>query len=382
MAAERPRLVLMTADTVGGVWHYAVELAGALGRRGVRVALATMGAPLTASQREQIAAVSTATVHESSYRLEWMEEPWDDVRRAGEWLLALERDLRPDLVHVNQFAFGALPFRAPKLVVAHSCVLSWWRAVHRVPVPPLWRRYQDEVAAGLEGADLVAAPTRAMLDTLDENYGFDRAGVVVPNGRDSAAYAPGAKQPVILAAGRLWDEAKNLAALEAIAPHLAWPVLVAGSVAHPDGGVRSARCVIPLGELAPRALARHYARAAIYALPAHYEPFGLSVLEAALSGCALVLGDIPSLREIWQDAALFVAREDPTALRDTLLRLISDEVFRAELSGRARSRALTLTPERMARGYLAAYAALLDPAAGMPGARAAGPNTEARACAS
>ena len=38
-----------------------------------------------------------------------------------------------------------------------------------------------------------------------------------------------------------------------------------------------------------------FARAGIYALPAVYEPFGLSVLEAALSGCALVLGDIPSL---------------------------------------------------------------------------------------
>ena len=47
-------------------------------------------------------------------------------------------------------------------------------------------------------------------------------------------------------------------------------------------------------------------RAAIYALPARYEPFGLSILEAALSGCALVIGDIPSLREIWADAALFV----------------------------------------------------------------------------
>jgi glycogen(starch) synthase len=382
MAAERPRLVLMTVDTVGGVWHYAVELAAALGRRGVRVALATMGAPLNASQREQIASVSTATVHEGSYKLEWMEEPWEDVRRAGDWLCALERDLRPDLLHLNQFAFGALPFATPKLVVAHSCVLSWWRAVHHVQAPPLWGRYRDEVAAGLAAADLVAAPTRAMLDTLVVNYDFDRAGVVIPNGRDSAAYMPGTKHPVILAAGRLWDEAKNLAALEAIAPHLPWPVLVAGSAVHPDGGVRSARCVVPLGELAPRALAHHYARAAIYALPARYEPFGLSVLEAALAGCALVLGDISSLREIWNDAALFVAPEDASGFRGALMRLVSDNVFRDQLAARARARALKLTPERMVRGYLAAYAALLDPPGSTRGARGASWNTETRACAS
>jgi glycosyltransferase involved in cell wall biosynthesis len=311
-----------------------------------------------------------------------MDEPWDDVRRAGEWLIALERDLHPDLVHLNQFAFGALPFAAPKLVVAHSCVLSWWRAVHHVAAPPIWRKYSEEVAAGLASADAVVAPTRAMLDTLSENYEFDREGVVIPNGRDSAAYAPGTKQPLVLAAGRLWDEAKNLAALEAIAPHLPWPVLAAGSVAHPDGGIRSPRCVIPLGELTPHALARHYARATIYALPARYEPFGLSVLEAALAGCALVLGDIQSLREVWGDAAVFVAPENPAALRDALLRLISDVALREELATRARSRALKFTPDRMARGYLSTYAALLSPVGKTTAARATSVATETRACAS
>ena len=57
MAAKLPRLVLMTTDTVGGVWHYAIELALALAARDVRVALATMGAPLNTAQRSQIASV-------------------------------------------------------------------------------------------------------------------------------------------------------------------------------------------------------------------------------------------------------------------------------------------------------------------------------------
>ena len=38
-----------------------------------------------------------------------------------------------------------------------------------------------------------------------------------------------------------------------------------------------------------------------------YEPFGLAVLEAAQAGCALVLSDIPTFRELWDGAALFVA---------------------------------------------------------------------------
>jgi glycogen(starch) synthase len=133
MDARRNQRVLITADTVGGVWTYAVELAGALDRLGVRVALATMGAPLHEHQRVQLAMLPGVTVYESTYKLEWMQDPWDDVERAGEWLLQLEHECQPDLVHLNQFAFGALPFAAPTLVVAHSCVLSWWQAVKGEP---------------------------------------------------------------------------------------------------------------------------------------------------------------------------------------------------------------------------------------------------------
>src|SRR4051812_3870749 len=116
MDANGPQSVLLTTDTVGGVWHYTLELVAALHGRGVRTAVATMGAPLRPEQRAQLAQWPATTLHESNWKLEWMDEPWADVARAGEWLLDLERDLQPDVVHLNQFAFGALPFTAPTLV--------------------------------------------------------------------------------------------------------------------------------------------------------------------------------------------------------------------------------------------------------------------------
>jgi glycosyltransferase involved in cell wall biosynthesis len=102
-------------------------------------------------------------------------------------------------------------------------------------------------------------------------------------------------------------------------------------------------------------LAGWMSRAAIYAMPARYEPFGLSILEAGLSGCALVLGDIPSLREVWRDAAIFVSPDDPTALAAAIQRLIDDAPLRAALGTRARRRAVRFSPLAMARGYLDAY---------------------------
>lgn len=360
--------LLLTADTVGGVWTYAVELARALAPQAtlaphdIEIALATMGAPLTPEQRAEIHPLSHVTVFESPFKLEWMEEPWEDVARAGDWLLDVERCVRPDVVHLNgDFAHGALPWRAPALVVGHSCVLSWWEAVHGEAAPEGdWGRYKHTVTRGLRGAAAVAAPTAALGAALLRHYGPFRGDArIVPNARAAAQFPPGPKEPFILSAGRLWDAAKNVAALSAVAPGLPWPMYVAGEDRHPDGGRARHDNVGFLGRLAPTHLAGWLARAALYALPARYEPFGLSALEAGLAGCALVLGDIPSLREVWgEDAALFVPPDDTAALDAALRRLIADPALREEMAARARRRALEFTPDRMAAGYLEIYGEL------------------------
>ncbi|HEU4564903.1 MAG TPA: glycosyltransferase family 4 protein [Gemmatimonadaceae bacterium] len=348
----------MTADTVGGVWSYALELARGLEALGVGVALATMGAPVSAEQAREAARVGGLELFESRYRLEWMEEPWSDVEAAGEWLLDLEQRTRPDVVHLNGYVHGALPWRAPAMVVAHSCVLSWWRAVRDEDAPPSWSRYREAVASGLGAARLVVAPTRAMLEAAEHHYGPLPASRVIPNGRDPAGWTPLAKEPLVLAAGRLWDEAKNVAALDRVAPALPWPVYVAGEERHPEGGTPALAAARPLGRLAPEALARWMGRAALYALPARYEPFGLSALEAALCGCALVLGDIASLRESWEGAAHFVPAGDDVALRCALRDLIAHPARREALAMRARERALSFGAARMADAYVAAYRAM------------------------
>jgi glycosyltransferase involved in cell wall biosynthesis len=361
----RPGRVLMTADTIGGVFTYAVELCRGLAAHDVQVVLATMGARLTRAQRATVSALANVALYESDYRLEWMDSPWRDVDAAGDWLMQLEATHAPDVVHLNGYVHGALPWRAPVLVVAHSCVLSWWQAVKGEDAPPAWNTYGQRVAAGLGRANLVVAPSGAMLDAVERLYGHMSQKRVIHNGRAPHALRTGPKEPLVLSTGRLWDEAKNLAALRACHALLPWPVYVAGAM-HPPGQGRDSN-VTPaswagihvLGTLAPEELAAWLARAAIYALPARYEPFGLSVLEAALSGCALALGDIDSLREVWGDAALFVPPDDPERLAGAISALAHDSAWRARLAGRAAERALRYAAERMTREYIDAYSQLM-----------------------
>jgi glycogen(starch) synthase len=348
--------ILMTADTVGGVWTYAIELIRALGASADHrppttdhhFILATMGRKATDAQRAELP--SNATLVESEYKLEWQDDPWSDVEAASRWLLDLERREAPDVIHLNGYAHGALDFRAPKIVVGHSCVLSWWRAVKDEDAPAEWTRYHDEVQRGLAGADLVITPSAWMLGTLDQHYRFNTPTRLIYNGRTfNRPPATDHRPPAIFAAGRLWDDAKNLRAVIEAAPRINAPVRIAG-----DGGA-DAENVQHLGRLDAAGMQRAYADASIYLFPALYEPFGLSILEAALSGCALILGDIPSLREIWDDAAIFVPPRDAEEIAHTTNELLNNEPFREELSRRARERASLYTPANMAERYRTTY---------------------------
>lgn len=350
----------MAADTVGGVWTYALELARALAVFGVEVILATMGAPLSDEQRIESKSLSNLRVMQSTYRLEWMDNPWSDVTMAGDWLLSLEDRFRPDVVHLNGYAHGVLPWSTPVLMVAHSCVLSWWRAVKKEEAPPAWHLYREKVLAGLQAADLVAAPSRAMLCELESIYGKLPNTRVIYNGRNLARSTGLPKEAFILTAGRLWDEAKNVALLASIAPQLPWPVFFAGEdkppgnkekVVHPNVNL--------LGRLSLREMEALFCKASIYALPARYEPFGLSALEAALAGSALVLGDIPSLREVWGHGAIFVPPEDPPAWEHAMKRLIGDRELVSKMAANACRKAVEYSTEKMGGEYRDAYNSLL-----------------------
>ena len=178
----------------------------------------------------------------------------------------------------------------------------------------------------------------------------------VPHGRDAALFHPQDKRDEVLCVSAPGDEAQNLLMLKRVAEELPWPVLVAGRDDLADGAPLHA-----LGTLGEPERAAHMGRSAIFASPTRYEPFGFAVLEAALAGCALVLGDISTLRETWGDAAIFAAPDDAQAFGAGLRLLIEDDGLREEMAGRARDVALKFTPERMADGVYEGYQSLVAP---------------------
>ncbi|WP_407158614.1 glycosyltransferase family 4 protein [Bradyrhizobium sp. STM 3557] len=349
--------ILMTTDTVGGVWSYATALANRLASFGAEVHLVTQGPQPRADQR---AMLDPTKIHliETDLALEWQDPEAADLDRARRALSRLDQEIRPDIIHLNSYREATFEWHAPVVLVAHSCVNSWGQACHDTTflAEPRWQRYSQLVAAGLGKASVWVAPTCAFGETIANLYRPPRPGVLIWNGFTPAFQSIMPKQPLILAAGRMWDKAKNLAALAAVADAVPCPIEVAGAGAEPG---QQNLPIHLLGELPQAELWQRMLGAAIFASPALYEPFGLSVLEAAAAGCALVLADIPTFRELWQDAAIFVAPADENALRSALSWLAADADACTALQRAARRRARRYTVGRMATRYAELYLDLL-----------------------
>jgi glycosyltransferase involved in cell wall biosynthesis len=350
--------LLMTTDTVGGVWTYATGLTSALAAMGSDVCLVTMGRKASPEQRRMLP--PSVQVIESDLALEWQDPEAADLEDAHEFLDALEDQVQPDIVHLNSYREANFGWHAPTIVVAHSCVNSWARACRDSAwlSEPKWQRYSALVAGGLDQADAWVAPTQAFRNLMQEIYRPRARGMTILNGLDSSSEKENEKKCFILAAGRMWDAAKNLALLAEACSDLDWPVFVAGAATSSAGKLRGG--IELLGELSHSELGLRMQRAAIFVSPARYEPFGLSVLEAAHAKCALVLSDIPTFRELWNDAALFVPSGDVDGLRAALSRLCADTRLRTTLQRAAFKRAQRYSMRKMADAYMRLYRSLLS----------------------
>lgn len=357
---QKPIKILMTADAVGGVWQYSMDLLRGLGK-GAQTVLATFGPRPSAEQKAQLAGLPQVQLRESDYALEWMKNPWHDVGRAGEWLLSLQREFKADIIHLNGYAHAALPWEKPVVAVAHSCVYSWWHAVHNDRPGAEWTEYYRRVADGLSACNLAIAPSRFMAEEIKREY-LTPSGKVRVIHNFSAAFrvASAPRQPYCLAAGRLWDQAKNVSVLAEVAPHVSWPIYLAGDEKGPNNPVFIPDSFRLLGRLPNEELLRYMSRGSIFIHPALYEPFGLAVLEAARAGCCLVLADIPSLRELWAESAVFVDPRKPEAWINELNHLITHPERRLQWGHSARKHAARYSRRKSIRAYRNLYRSLMN----------------------
>jgi glycosyltransferase involved in cell wall biosynthesis len=119
------------------------------------------------------------------------------------------------------------------------------------------------------------------------------------------------------------------------------------------------RKIVALGEVTAESLGSYYAGALALVQPALREGFGLPVLEAMASGCAVVASE-GALPRVLADAAMTFESTNADQLRGSLERVMLEPELRARYVRAGRAAAAMLTWDRCARATAAVYAEALE----------------------
>ncbi len=126
---------------------------------------------------------------------------------------------------------------------------------------------------------------------------------------------------LVLAGGKGW---KDKEILEAIA-----------------AAIRAGCNIIQTGYISDEEKIALYCNARCFAMPSHYEGFGMPIFEAMQYDVPVAASDIPVFREVAKDAVLYFDKDNPKDIAEKLSLLLSDEKMQEKLiqSGRERLRA-------------------------------------------
>jgi glycogen synthase len=366
--------VLMTSDTLNSsLWTYTRELVLGLTSRGLRVTLVSFGEIPLPEQTSWMESLRDFDYHPTAFRLDWMQEGQQDFADASSYLCCLLNELKPDLFHSNHLCYGALPVPVPRIVVAHGDLITWWKAVHgREPKDSSWLRwYRHTTAEGLSQANGVVAASNWMIDAVSAAYLASMKGTVISHGRNPLHFNPYVtKDDSALAIGRMLDPAAQVNLL-AERSHPVPVCLVDAKQSDHSAETRvhaevkfdsGSEGMVIRGPQSESQLRLLYSRASMYVSASRYEPGGMTILEAALSRCALILNDIPMLREIWGPAAVYFRANDGDSLSEALRILNSDSALRRSFANRAFNRARDCySAHRMTSNYIQLYRGLMKP---------------------
>ncbi len=263
---------------------------------------------------------------------------------------------------VNTILPLALPSWIPSVVTVHDLVHR------RFPETMETKNYLITRALfvpSLRRASCVVANSEATAAEVISTYGVSSDKVhVVPPGvssdfhprdpqqvRDRCASTWGVSPGYLLCVGTL-EPRKNLrTVIQAVARLPAHvrrdhPLLVCGAPGWKMARLREVAAPLVregslrfLGYVRDEDLPWLYAGAAIFLFPSLYEGFGIPLVEAMRTGIPIVASDIPAVREVTSGAAVLVLPCLPEQWAETILTLLRDERWRADLSARGLSRA-------------------------------------------
>jgi glycosyltransferase involved in cell wall biosynthesis len=115
------------------------------------------------------------------------------------------------------------------------------------------------------------------------------------------------------------------------------------------------RAVILTNFVSQEELAVLYTLCTVFVFPSLYEGFGLPVAEAMCCGAPVIAGNSSSLPEVVGEAGVLVDAASAEELSGAMLKLLTDERLRSEMSKRSLKRSADFSWENVAKKVVSAY---------------------------
>jgi len=289
--------------------------------------------------------------------------------RLERWTLAAELlRLRPALVHAPDHVC-AQPLGWKTVLTVHD--LAFWRvpASHSAAS----RAYYDGLRRSVGQASRVICVSDATRrDLLEYGVATEQRLRVVHEAPDplfaslasrrEAVVEETNARPYFVCVGTIEPRKNHARIIRAFAAlRSRWPddgmeLLIVGSdgVGAPDVRALPVQLGIAdrvrfLGPLPATEIARLYQGAVGLVYPSLLEGFGLPILEAMASGCAVVTSNRSAMAEVAGDAALLVDPDDEESITESLRRLVQDQAERQRYIAAGRRRVDEFSWERAAR---------------------------------
>lgn len=273
-----------------------------------------------------------------------LEVPEDLVLPAG-WIIRLLRRLEPLLIAAdgNDVKFAPNYFLPRKFLLARGALVATIHDLGLRKVPwTLQEETLEELTQKLErgiakARQLITVSAAVRDEVVEYGYAPDERITVVHHGPGQLASVEPTRLPAdipdayALHVGTL-EPRKNIAGLleawSLVRQRLARPpaLVLCGRFGWKTDEIRAAvekgeedGWLVHPGYVSEGELAALYRSARVVVFPSLYEGFGLPTLEAMLAGAPLVCSDIPVLREVAGDAALFAPPDRPDLLSDRIV---------------------------------------------------------------
>jgi glycosyltransferase involved in cell wall biosynthesis len=243
---------------------------------------------------------------------------------------------------------GTLPLalRIPSVVTLHDFSSLTMPFRHRAKTVLSFNVF---IGRSLQTATRIAAVSRSVAEEAVRWFGVSRSRIeLVPNGVDDFFTPDGDEDDYVLYVGTI-EPRKGLDDLLAVWDSLPYPrprLILCGDAGW--GGVRLPRDAEVTGYVDRERLRELYRHARAFVYPSRYEGFGIPPLEAMACGAPVIATRTGAVPEYADGAALLVDPGDRVALRESLLRVLSDKPLRSELRARGPERARTYTWDRSA----------------------------------